>query len=365
MKIILSGYYGFDNAGDEALLSAITSSIHKLAPEAKFVVFSGCPEKTASLHNIEAVYYMNPFKLIKELWQADLLISGGGSIFQDITSARSLPYYISVVGLAKLMRKAVIFYAQGVGPINRTLSKVLMRLIANRVDYITLRDNDSKHFLHELGVNKPPMVVTADPVFALEPDERDIIEMQTLLDELGCVKDKTIIGVSVRKWKPLEGYQRKLALLLDELCEDGYQIVFTPMAFPDDVAESEKVAGFMKHKPFVIKRNLSSKEHLALIALFHTMIAMRLHALIFAASRAVPFAGISYDPKIDAFLKLFDLKPLAADYSEMKQEVYQVIENRDVQEDIRSKSVNMRKMSEENARLAIKLIVNKEIVNNY
>ncbi len=81
MKIALSGYYGFDNAGDEALLSAITSSIKRLSPSANFVVFSGCPERTAALHGIRAVYHKNPWQVFRELLDADLLISGGGSIF--------------------------------------------------------------------------------------------------------------------------------------------------------------------------------------------------------------------------------------------------------------------------------------------
>ena len=85
MKVVLSGYYGFDNAGDEALLSAIKSSLHQLRG-VEITVLSGNPHKTAQLHGLQAVYYMNPLQLIKELGQADLLISGGGSIFQDITS---------------------------------------------------------------------------------------------------------------------------------------------------------------------------------------------------------------------------------------------------------------------------------------
>ena len=61
MKIALSGYYGFDNAGDEALLLAISSSIKNLVPDCEFVVFSGNPAKTMQLHKIRAVYNMNPW----------------------------------------------------------------------------------------------------------------------------------------------------------------------------------------------------------------------------------------------------------------------------------------------------------------
>ncbi len=355
MRIALSGYYGFDNAGDEALLSAITSSIKRLQPSAEFVVFSGCPEKTSSLHGIRAVFNKNPWLVLRELLGSDLLISGGGSIFQDITSARSLPYYISVVALAKLLHKPVIFYAQGVGPINRPFSKLLMRLIANRVDLITLRDEESRQYLYQLGITRPPLLVTADPVFSLEPEESDQIVIDGLLSILG-ITNKPIVGVAVRKWQALEGYQGRLAKLLDQLSAKGYQILFIPMSYPDDVAESQRVAKLMRCNSLVLDENLHSQEHLALIARLDLMIAMRLHALIFAASRGVPFAGISYDPKVDAFLNLFGLRPLADTWSKMMSEVDSLLEDVNIYDEINRRSVDMRSKSEQNARLALSLI---------
>jgi polysaccharide pyruvyl transferase CsaB len=355
MKIALSGYYGFDNAGDEALLSAITSSIKRLRPSADFVVFSGCPEKTASLHGIRAVYHKNPWQVMQELLGADLLISGGGSIFQDVTSARSLPYYISVVALAKLLGKPVIFYAQGVGPINRRLSKFLMRLVGNRVDLITLRDEDSRQFLWDLGVTRPPLLVTADPVFSLEPGSTDQTKIDHLLKTIRS-GDKPLIGVAVRKWQALEGYQERLAQLLDELALRGYQIIFIPMAYPDDVSESRRVLKLMREEAYVLDEHLRSQEHLALISHLDLMVAMRLHALIFSASRGIPFAGISYDPKVDAFLKLFGLRPLAPDYREMQAQIDKLLEDVTLQDKISTQAVEMRSKSEQNARLALSLV---------
>jgi polysaccharide pyruvyl transferase WcaK-like protein len=96
LKIALSGYYGFDNAGDEALLTAITSSIKELAPEAEFVVFSGSPRRTYLLHKIKAVYFMNPFLVFWQLLTSNLLISGGGSIFQDVTTPGPCPTILAL-----------------------------------------------------------------------------------------------------------------------------------------------------------------------------------------------------------------------------------------------------------------------------
>lgn len=357
MKVVLSGYYGFDNAGDEALLSAIKSSLHQLQPGVEITVLSGNPHKTAQLHGLQAVYYMNPLQLIKELGQADLLISGGGSIFQDITSARSLPYYISVVALAKLLRKPVIFYAQGVGPINRPLSKWLMKKIANRVELITLRDEESRQLLLRLGVNRPEIQVTADPVFSLKPDEEDFAAVESMIPDLQ--DSRPIIGVSVRHWEPLQGYQQQLAHTLDELYAQGYQILFIPMAYPDDIDESRQVAKFMTRPYRIIERNLSSQQHLALISRLYLMVGMRLHALIFAASQGVPFAGISYDPKIDAFLNYFKLKPLSLNHEEMLQELQPLLNDQQGREQILKESQTLRQKSELNAKLALSLVTKK------
>ncbi len=355
MKIALSGYYGFDNAGDEALLAAICHTIRNIEPRADFVVFSGSPEKTAQLHRLRAVNRMNPWLIIRELLSSDLLISGGGSLLQDVTGPRSLPYYISIVALAKALHKRVIFYAQGIGPINRNFSRVLMHVIANKVDFITLRDEDSLALLQELGVNRPPIKVTADPVFALEPSSLDFKQAETLLQEHGIKKDK-MVGVSVRYWKALEGHQGDLARVLDSLAEKNYRIVFIPMDYPIDLAESQRVADLMENDCIIIDKSLSSMEHIALISHFDLLIGMRLHSLIFAANRGIPFAGISYDPKIDAFLKSFDLQPLPEGFDAIAAQIENLLQNHQLKEKIAARAGEMRCRAEENAYLALSLI---------
>ena len=112
----------------------------------------------------------------------------------------------------------------------------------------------------------------------------------------------------------------------------------------------------MEEEPALLDLNLNSQEHLALIGHLDLMIAMRLHALIFAANQGVPFAGISYDPKVEAFLSSFGLRPLSRDYENMKNELDQLLEDKSVREKIKDQSWEMRYKSEENARLAISLL---------
>jgi len=355
MKIALSGYYGFDNAGDEALLLAISSSIKRLAPESEFVVFSGYPAKTTRLHNMPAVHYMRPGALIRELRSADLLISGGGSIFQDVTSSRSFLYYISVVALARLLRKPVVFYAQGVGPIRRSFNRWLLGRVANRVNLITLRDEASRNFLLDLDVRPSLLQVTADPVFALHTNPSDLDEIGALFPFLKEGSSKRL-GVSVRQWAALDGYQPELARVLDALQEQDYEIIFIPMDYPEDIHESERVMSFMQKPAQLLKQNLYTGQHLALISRLDLMIGMRLHALIFAASSGIPFAGISYDPKIDAFLALFGLQALSTTSAAMLAEIEGLLQNESQQAHMRTTSDKMRTQSEENARLALQIV---------
>jgi len=355
MKIALSGYYGFDNAGDEALLSAITSTIKKRETNCDFVAFSGHPEQTSQLHGIRAIYYMNPLAMIRELAGTDLLISGGGSIFQDVTSSRSLAYYIAVVALARTLRVPVIFYAQGMGPINRPFNRWLMRIVGNRVNMITLRDEESAQYLKELGITRPPVTITADPVLSLQPGPAEEQTARSILRDAG-LSDGPLVGVALRNWSSLNQHMENVAQLLDDLAVRGYRIVFIPLAFPEDVEAGRRVAAMMKSEAYQLEQRLNSQEHLALIAHMDLMIGMRLHALIFAANQGVPFAGISYDPKIDAFLRQFSLAPLPDDLDGMRAEVGRLLEEPAAREVIGATAGELRAKAEETAELALRLM---------
>lgn len=357
MKIALSGYYGFDNAGDEALLLAISSSIKSLVPDCEFVVFSGNPSKTRQLHNVRAVYNMNPWSVTRELLSCDLIISGGGSIFQDVTSSRSLLYYISVVLLARLLGKPVVFYAQGVGPVRKPFNRWLLGRVANHVNLITLRDQASREFMLQLGVRKPPLHVTADPVFALQTND-NIIKDIKLRYPLLSGKAAKRLGVSVRHWPALQGYQQKLAGTLDHFKRAGFEIIFVPMDYPEDIKESERVSACMQEEAWIITDELTTAQHLAVIAQLDLMVAMRLHALIFAASCGVPFAGISYDPKIDAFLDLFGKRPLSPSSELMIAQIEELLYDQNAQDQVRHRAEKMRAQSLENARMTLQVLKN-------
>ncbi|NPV26687.1 MAG: polysaccharide pyruvyl transferase CsaB [Firmicutes bacterium] len=371
-KIVISGYYGFDNAGDEALLSAIATTLREMAPDISITVLSASPQKTKALHGVNAVSRTNPLVLIKTLRQADLLISGGGSLLQDVTSARSIVYYLGVVALALLLGTRVMFYAQGIGPITTWVGKTLTRIIGNRVDLITLRDEQSKEELTRLGVVRPPIYVTADPVLGLRPAQLPDFG-QRILSEHGVISrsvadqsvNQPLAGIALRNWKGLAGFKVAAAKAADYLAGKGWEIVLIPLHYPEDVAAARDVQRLMQSEAHLLAVNLTAQQAMAVIGEMDLLIGMRLHSLIFAAVMGVPVVGITYDPKVTQFLHSIGQMPagnvdnLTADA--LIAAVEKVISHLDETREMITKLAGpMCEQARNSARLALKLLENKK-----
>jgi len=301
-EIVISGYYGFANAGDEAMLAAMIEVLTDLDPNVKITVISGNPEDTKKRHGVAAVYRLNYPEIVRVLAKSDLLISGGGSLLQDVTSDRSLYYYLSIMMLAKKLGKPVMLYAQGIGPVCGSLARGAMRYIGNMVDLITVRDEGSRDELKRLKVTKPAIYVTADPVLAIHPVDKQI--GRTILRKYGLEGATPLVGISVREWKDWSHYKQVLAQVTDHIMEEfGARVVYLPMQFPEDVAVAQKIVRRAKHQPVLLNEEYTTSELLSLVGNLDMLIGIRLHALIFAAVMQVSMVGISYDPKIDRFLE--------------------------------------------------------------
>ena len=201
MRVLISGYYGFHNIGDEAILKSVIIALRQEKPDIKITVLSNDVEHTKKTYNVDAINRWNIGKIYLELLKSDGLISGGGSLLQDVTSSRPI-YYTLIMKLAKLARKPVFIYAQGVGPISEDKNKKAVKKILNKVNYITLRDKESLDLVKSIGVTKDIEIVP-DPVmgFSIEGFESNIC------DKYNGLK---YITVSVRDWgKSYNEFPRK------------------------------------------------------------------------------------------------------------------------------------------------------------
>lgn len=305
--VLISGFYGFSNSGDDAILEAMVKSFQEKDKSVRITALSKNPKRTERLFGIRAISRTNLFQIRKALKNTKLFISGGGSLIQDATSTRSILYYLAIIRMATRSKARTMLYANGIGPVHRPFNRRLVKRVLNRVDVITLREKTSYEDLLEMGVNKPKTLVTADPALTLKPASFD--EVKSIFDEIGVDPQKPLAIMSVRKWRDLtnEGVSA-LARAADYLKkEQGMQILWIPLHLEQDLELAKKVSGLMTEASTVLTKVLPAEALLGVISAADLLIGMRLHALIYSACVLVPTIGLVYDPKVEAFLDYMEI----------------------------------------------------------
>ncbi|HOM02309.1 MAG TPA: polysaccharide pyruvyl transferase CsaB [Acetivibrio sp.] len=362
---IISGYYGFKNIGDDAMLMAIIDNLRMYRKDLRILVLSKNPLETGLVYNVDSINRFNLLKILHIMKNSKLFINGGGSLIQDNTSTRSLVYYLGMIWLAKKMGMKVMIYANGIGPLNKEKNRRLTKKVVNQVDVITLREELSCEELRNLNIQKPNIKVTADPAFTIMPEKNERIN-QLLISE-GIDPNEQFIGISVRRWGEHEKYENVIAALADYIVEKyGVKPLFIAMHYPGDLAIIQNIMSKMKHKSFVISHKPTVSEMLGIIGKTQMLIGMRLHALIFAASLGIPVIGMVYEPKVEGFMQY--VKQVSAGHvsslelEHMKRLVDETWENREsIKKDLETTTVLLKDKALENAKIAIEMIDEKPL----
>lgn len=360
-KIVICGYHGFANSGDEALLKAMIDILRRKHTDIQITVLSMHPESTEKLYNVKSVYRYNLFKVYRLFKNSDLFLFGGGSLLQDVTSQRSLSYYLTILNMALRSGIKVMLYGNGIGPLEHPKSRKKTAKTLNKVDLITLRDDLSDKLLAEIGVNKPPIHITADPAFTLSFD--DLPKNDALLTEAGIEAGRKYAVIAVREWKnSVDSFTDILASYCDGLFEKhGITPLFLPMQYKEDEILANEIITKMRTNGFMIRRPLEVDEIFSLIGFSTLSVGMRLHTLIYATTLGVPVIALSYDPKVTAFMQSIH-QPLCIDVERLELDILSnasdklISELSQRREDIMDSLVDLRKKAEENADYAIGLL---------
>jgi len=268
MKAFIIGYYGSDNIGDEVLLSQTIRMIKEIRPDSEIKSLSYCAAKTKELHGIGTIGRNKYFEIVRAIRQADIVVGGGGSMLQNVTSKRSLVYYLALLRLAKAFNKKVILLGNGFGPVSGKFS-----------------DSQTIKNLQRLGV-KTRIELAADlSYYGYEPSKRS--------------KSKRV-ALNVRPWKNNEVIIEEISKFAKKLLENGYEVDFLSMQKDRDEKLKEKIeekSGIsLPLIPNTVDGFLKTSEN------YSCLVGMRLHALIWAGLKDLPFVGIEYDPKIAAYV---------------------------------------------------------------
>lgn len=362
-KIMISGYYGFDNTGDEAILKSMVGAFKEKIPQVKITVLSHNPLQTSQTYKVRAINRLHLIKIIRCLRNVNLFISGGGGLLQDSTGKGwGILYYLGLILIAKIVKVPVMIYAQGIGPINKKINKLLIKWILNKVNLITVRDTHSKKILNNLGVSGPSIYVNSDPVFLLKRKNINYI-----IDNYPCVQklinpdDRLLIGVSIREYKSNGSDSKRIFAQAADYLIENYQakIIFLPFQFDEDVHISEEILSLMKNQADVLKVKLEPEELLSLLTRLSLVVGVRLHSIIFSSMANIPFIALNYDPKVKYFVEDLGLSELLLEIDEdislknFQKKIEYVRENNDKIKDILLKKVN---------NLEVKALANNELV---
>jgi polysaccharide pyruvyl transferase CsaB len=297
-RVALSGYYGFNNLGDEAVLAATVDALRARCPGVELAVLSANPHATSRTYRVHGIPRDRPWDLVQALRGCDLCLSGGGSLFQDATSWRSPWYYLGILALAQRLGCRTAVYAQGIGPLRGRMVRSATRRCLDATDLITLRDQDSLTLLAALGVARPPVALAADPALLLTPQwSEEVLAEQAQWGEGGH------FGLALRSWKDARALETITTAARTIAARLGVRWVCVPMHPPQDLAVAEQAASRIGPGARVLRVSLGPREMLALFDHFQLVVGMRLHALMFAAMQGVPVVSVAYDPKVSAFAR--------------------------------------------------------------
>ncbi|MDD3013003.1 MAG: polysaccharide pyruvyl transferase CsaB [Candidatus Gastranaerophilales bacterium] len=355
-KILISGYYGFDNFGDDAILHVLISDVKNSTNNPKITVISDNPEKTKLKYNVESVYRFDFKNIFSCMKSSDLFISGGGSLLQDITSFKSLLYYLGLILLALILGVKSCIYAQGIGPIKSKFGRFLTSILLKKLVFIAVRDTESQNFLKKLGVKS---VLTADPVWRLECDE--------IKYDLDASKEKIKVGIQLRSWHSLDDKNLKnLAEAINtSFSSENYQLILISLQDVQDLDVTKHFEKVMKqvNKSFEtsIISNLSICEVSDLISQLNFFIAMRFHANLISIKFNIPTLAISYDPKVESLSTDAQIPYISVDninLTELREKLQELINNKDTFTDkLKNFSEKKQRESRQNLELLSKILM--------
>ncbi len=282
-RILLSGYFGFGNCGDEIILQVETEKFQDFGFNVQFISAKSKEKNSVS---------RNLLKTIKAIIQSDIVVSGGGGLIQDKTSLKSIFYYLFILYIGHIFKKKTVCFAQGIGPIKTRIGKFLTRKVISRVDLVTVRDNYSKNVLKECGVKKEINVCS------------DVAFLFNKKTELKIPYEKFII------FSP--GYSKKMPKMktIIEIAKaikekSNLPVVIMPL-YPDRDGKVAKEVSQKTGYPYILFKNIG--QCLFAFEKSEFIVGMRYHSVVLSVLAHKSFVSMAYDPKVSAISKEFQMK---------------------------------------------------------
>ncbi len=374
-RILIAGYYGFRNTGDEAILASMLADLRASASDSDVIVVSGDPAATARDHRIPSLLFTDIPALLAAAEKSDLIILGGGGIFHDfwpfdpdalLSSAHGgLSFFSGIALLAALFGKPLAIWGVGVGPLDTENGRLFTRAAFRQASVATVRDAESKEALARAGLDVSNVVVAADPAFRLPA---------TRSHETPAPRSGPRLGIAIRNWDQgvvPDAWENAVTGGIDAFLErhPGSDAVFFPFqdlpsGVLDDVAVAERVRSALRHRDRtrIEDATLAPEEKAARIAACDLFLGMRLHAVLFGVRAGVPTVPIVYDRKVanlvaEVGLASFAFTPASVESAALAERLDAALAQKaSISASLEAHAVRLAERAGESTRLAVSLL---------
>lgn len=317
-KVILSGFYGVRNLGDELILRSISSALQKADPAVQVVVAAENPRNVELQHGLQAFKRADVYESAYQVHTADAVVVGGGGLWHDLTFHRA-------GGLASLVNGSVMSIAGfgnlplmgrvlgipyhviglGAGPLEDPDAQAMVRFLAEQTESLLVRDRDSQATVTATGVDPSRVLCAPDVVYAVDlPTDHAPAQTSVDLQALRAQGNR-LIGVNLRRWahEDMDAVLTQVESALRTLAEEGpLAVVGVPMqagAKHDRLILEELGKKLSPDISFYLLPDPPEFDELhQALGEFDALLTMRLHAALLAHRRHLPTVGLVYDPKV-------------------------------------------------------------------
>ena len=354
--VVVCGAYGRGNMGDDAILQTIIRQLRMQDPDLPICVMTRKPVETALETGVSTVQIFHAMRASKWMKRSTLYISGGGTLLQNATSTRSLIYYLFSMIQAKKCGCRVMLYGCGAGPVRGKGNQRFVARVLNRyADQMTLRDPASRQTLERFGVTVPKCMVTADPALGMQADTERTPEF---LRKNGMDLDQKYALFVLRPWS---GMERRLDAVRQAAEYVYRRWDLTPVFMCFEPSRDQNITHTATDGLQVPYKILTGESDCSIacgvIARSQLVVAMRLHALVFACSQDVPMVGISYDPKVSGFMD-YAGDPHHLALEELSGERLCSLIDQALEQHQSTNNLRLRALAEENGAIAGKMLRN-------
>ena len=295
-RIMITGFYGVGNSGDEAMLRNFVFKMKERLPNAVILVASDAIGEWA----FNDVYYISPSDR-SQLAETDMFVVGGGDL--------GVGFGWNLLPWAKIFKNKCVMMSNGINDTWRDskFEKINCGML-ELFDEIYVRNADSHEFLNGMGIANKLTTDMAFDLYSVPISFRKREKHITL-----CIRE-------VEHLQHSKMYECARAIIKRLLTED-YSITLLPLCKEDAIRyESFKDVFNTQKLQFVYTTDPQHHKHI--IEKSTCVISLgRLHPLVYAASASVPMIAIEPPKskvtgysKIKAWMQYLDLEDLHMEF---------------------------------------------------